>query len=429
MKRQGLRRAAACAALVSFSLAGRVRADEPKQSPIQIEHDPLACVTPKECPKVDAAVAPGQLMEKSYVFFKAANTEDFYYVLMAGPPAGLAGILPRPLPETPAIDYFLRAVDTDALSRKTPDYLPPVVPSEGVCKKKGVAVGPAGAGLTIGLTREGQDPIPPGFNKADIAKVILVSGAVVAVAEALKSTGAAGAEKKSNTKRNLLIAGGALLIGGGIAIAATNSGGSSSSSTPTVAATASPSATGPAPLSVTFSLSLTGGSPPFTFSWNFGDGTTSTAANPTHVYLVPGSYTASVTVTDSRGRSAMSNLAIQVTGPPPLAFYEADASWSGLGDIDLRIVDNSGSSVGQPFDIPCGPTENRSERVFLQGAALVPGAYSVTVKGNSCGPSTPTAITTIVNLETDQGSVASCANVLVVVGLGETKTACTFTVP
>ena len=36
---------------------------------------------------------------------------------------------------------------------------------------------------------------------------------------------------------------------------------------------------------------------PFTFLWNFGDGTTSTQANPTHVYTSPGAYTACVTMT------------------------------------------------------------------------------------------------------------------------------------
>ena len=38
-----------------------------------------------------------------------------------------------------------------------------------------------------------------------------------------------------------------------------------------------------------------------TYAWDFGDGTTSSAQNPSHAYLTAGSYTARVTVSDGRG--------------------------------------------------------------------------------------------------------------------------------
>ena len=58
---------------------------------------------------------------------------------------------------------------------------------------------------------------------------------------------------------------------------------------------------GPAPLSVRFT-DASGGSP-YHWWWQFGDGGTSTQANPTHTYAV-GSYTASLVVTDSGGKSS-----------------------------------------------------------------------------------------------------------------------------
>ena len=39
---------------------------------------------------------------------------------------------------------------------------------------------------------------------------------------------------------------------------------------------------------------------PWKFAWDFGDGSTSTEQNPTHVYQKEGEYTASLTVTDTR---------------------------------------------------------------------------------------------------------------------------------
>jgi PKD repeat protein len=39
------------------------------------------------------------------------------------------------------------------------------------------------------------------------------------------------------------------------------------------------------------------------YLWHFGDGSASTAANPTHTYARPGTYTVSLTVTDSKGQT------------------------------------------------------------------------------------------------------------------------------
>ncbi|MCP1715003.1 PKD repeat protein [Methanocalculus alkaliphilus] len=55
--------------------------------------------------------------------------------------------------------------------------------------------------------------------------------------------------------------------------------------------------TGTAPLTVQFTDLTTHA--PTTWAWDFGDGGTSTARNPTHTYLAPGTYTVSLTVTKS----------------------------------------------------------------------------------------------------------------------------------
>lgn len=323
------------------------------ESPIEIAHDPLACMTPIIAPEVDAGVTPGQDYDRGYVYFRAAGTEDYYYARMAGPPATLAAILPRPLPETRAVDYFLRAYDLSQASRRKGDWTPPVVPGTS-CKSKGIPVGPAGAGLTIGLTREGQDPYPPGFNRKDIAKIILFSGAVVTVAEALKASKSAGASSGTSTggiSTGVAVAGGAALAAGIVAVAASNDNNPTPTRTPTVTPT------------------------------------------PTI---------------------------------PPLRFLEVDASWSGAGDVDVRLIGPSGV-VGQRFPAGCESSANRTERVVLQSPAA--GQYRVELEGKACpGAATPSTIAAVVSVQSDAGPKCTSAFVSVPVP-GTVTLPCTFGVP
>src|SRR5262249_52508824 len=68
---------------------------------------------------------------------------------------------------------------------------------------------------------------------------------------------------------------------------------------PVVSASAAP-ISGPTPLSVSFS-SAGSSDPegqPLTYDWTFGDGTTSAAASPTHIYSAAGLYHARLAVSD-----------------------------------------------------------------------------------------------------------------------------------
>ncbi len=56
----------------------------------------------------------------------------------------------------------------------------------------------------------------------------------------------------------------------------------------------------------------------FGYLWTFGDGATSTAAAPSHIYATVGSYSASLRVTDKDGGSTTSNVAVAVNSPGPV---------------------------------------------------------------------------------------------------------------
>ncbi len=61
---------------------------------------------------------------------------------------------------------------------------------------------------------------------------------------------------------------------------------------------------------INFIGSASGGNAPYSYAWNFGDGGTSSLANPSHAYTNPGSYTATLTVTDNTGKTSSPDSAL-----------------------------------------------------------------------------------------------------------------------
>jgi PKD repeat protein len=96
---------------------------------------------------------------------------------------------------------------------------------------------------------------------------------------------------------------------------------------------------GVAPLAMNFTSTSTGSIT--NYSWSFGDGTSSTAQNPSHVYSAAGSYTVSLTVTGSGGSNTKTAANyITVTAPAsdtsaPTSPASLAASASGSASINL----------------------------------------------------------------------------------------------
>jgi hypothetical protein len=378
LDRSALRRATAlvtvAAFAVSLSVQAAPRAQEPPapavRSKLQIQHDPLPCVTTVAGAAVDALVNPAPDVSVSRVLWRAAKQLPFYYyTLMTGQPPSLEGIIPRPEETTTAVEYYVEAVDRASLSRKTPDYVAPVVKSN-VCKRKQVAAGKDGLGLTIGLTDPQQPAVPPGFRKEDIAKVILVSGAVVTLSAAISMAGTtagaaggagAGAGAAAGAGAGAAAAGGistGVLVGAGVVVAA-GAG---------VAVAASGSKSTPTPV------------PP----------------TPT---------------------------------PTPVVnhFVEVEVTWGGQEGIDIKLL-NGSVQVGQTFAVDCGSTASRTARVVLQGSTIPSGTYRVSLTGQLCGAATFTPIGSLINARTDTATIGACTKFYTVPSQSATD-ACSFTLP
>jgi glucose/arabinose dehydrogenase/chitodextrinase len=90
---------------------------------------------------------------------------------------------------------------------------------------------------------------------------------------------------------------------------------------PSAVADATPSS-GYSPLNVSFSSagSTNAGGGPITFAWDFGDGGTSTAANPSHTYVSPGvaTFSPKLTVSNQAGLTSTATLKVTVGSTPPV---------------------------------------------------------------------------------------------------------------
>lgn len=120
---------------------------------------------------------------------------------------------------------------------------------------------------------------------------------------------------------------------------------------PTALASANPSA-GPAPLSVQFSAA--GSTDPdgaiASYAWDFGDGQSSAAANPTHVYAA-GQYTARLTVTDALGASSapatvvVSANAVAVAKPTALSLGSLAVTGGSSSTGRVTVSSSAGVTV------------------------------------------------------------------------------------
>lgn len=136
-----------------------------------------------------------------------------------------------------------------------------------------------------------------------------------------------------------------------------------------------------------------------TYSYDFGDGNTSTDANPVHTYSMGGSYTITQTVTNACG-TAMTTSAVSISSAPTASFT-ASARTVCFGTPVTLISTSMGNVTSLSYDItrPDGSSFSSSQDPFTF-TPTQRGSYDVTLTvGNATGQTNDTQMGAVVVLD------------------------------
>jgi len=133
---------------------------------------------------------------------------------------------------------------------------------------------------------------------------------------------------------------------------------------------------GTSPMTVQFTDLSTGG--PGSWSWSFGDGTTSTEQNPVHTYSAPGTYNVLLTVTNSAGTDTTTKYGyITVQEGLQASFTYTTSNPENLAPLTVAFTDTSTGSYRQVvWNFGDGYISTEQNPIHTYKA---PGNYTVTL--------------------------------------------------
>ncbi|MGN6568852.1 MAG: PKD domain-containing protein [Flavipsychrobacter sp.] len=94
-------------------------------------------------------------------------------------------------------------------------------------------------------------------------------------------------------------------------------------------------------------------SPVASRSWSFGDGGTSTAHNPTHIYTAPGNYTVRLVMATSIGCHDTITKTVVIFAPPTISAGADKSLCNGIGSVTLNATGGSSYSWSPATGLSC----------------------------------------------------------------------------
>ena len=166
---------------------------------------------------------------------------------------------------------------------------------------------------------------------------------------------------------------------------------------PTAIASANPTS-GTSPLTVNFTGddSFDPNGDPLTYFWDFGDGNSSTDANPTHIFTNVGSYSVSLTVEDGNGGTDNTTLTITVNPATPTACFTATPT-SGNSPLNVAFDAScsnhpTGAALTYSWDFGDGNTDSSVNPTHVYTSV---GTYTATLTVDDGNGGTATTTETI----------------------------------
>ena len=152
--------------------------------------------------------------------------------------------------------------------------------------------------------------------------------------------------------------------------------------TPPIAAFSASPTTGAAPLTVNFANQSTGTITGYT--WSFGDGQSSSVANPSHQYAAPGVYTVALTASGPGGSDVETKSGYITVQAAPVAAFSASPT-TGAAPLAVQFTDAStGTVTGWQWSFGDGGASTAQHPAHTYQSA---GSYTVTLTASGPGGS------------------------------------------
>ena len=159
---------------------------------------------------------------------------------------------------------------------------------------------------------------------------------------------------------------------------------------PVVAAFTCTPVIGPAPLRVTCTDQSSGN--PTAWSWQFGDGRTSSTQNPTHVYSAQGMYTVTLTASKPGGSSTLAKPSYVTAVSLYISSYQVCASKSsGSGSITVR------GTVSNSLGLPMTSTVMTDTTASVPLTAYSGNRFCKSVGSGKVGDTHASTVSTVIN--------------------------------
>ena len=132
---------------------------------------------------------------------------------------------------------------------------------------------------------------------------------------------------------------------------------------------------------VSFTCAATGGIPPFTYSWTFGDGSAATGQNVSRTFNLPGTLNVQCTTTDKLQTSSQNSTSFTIQSDPSISLQTANPASVDIGQMvtfTAQVTGGSGGYTYQWIGLPTGCSSSNIDTISCQPAAT--GTFPVTSK-------------------------------------------------